>query len=187
MRLGRRRSAALAGPSITGGLHMAGHQLRHLLIDSTNGVATSPLSSTGNIMRSTSSPANTSAPGDNGGELWLWGPIPEGHEVRYKFELQDTGRLLLPPARVLRQIRVLRRDRERRQACGWRGPIPEATGRGTGSEIIPGEEGALLPPAPVLRQIRVLRRDRERRQAVAVGGRSAKGTGSATASTSSRA
>ena len=28
---------------------------------------------------------------ENGGKLWLWGPIPNGHEVRYKFQFIKTG------------------------------------------------------------------------------------------------
>ena len=28
---------------------------------------------------------------ENGGDLWLWGPIPDGHEVRYNFELIELG------------------------------------------------------------------------------------------------
>jgi len=28
---------------------------------------------------------------ENGGKLWLWGPIPDGHEVRYKFKLTSAG------------------------------------------------------------------------------------------------
>jgi len=28
---------------------------------------------------------------ENGGSLWLWGPIPDGHEARYKFKLIAIG------------------------------------------------------------------------------------------------
>ena len=27
----------------------------------------------------------------NRGDIWLWSPIPDGHESRYKFQLIDTG------------------------------------------------------------------------------------------------
>jgi len=28
---------------------------------------------------------------ENGGGVWLWGPIPEGHEARYKYKLISVG------------------------------------------------------------------------------------------------
>ena len=28
---------------------------------------------------------------ENGGKIWFWSPIPDGHESRYKFKLIDTG------------------------------------------------------------------------------------------------